>query len=146
MSDIVMPAAQTLKFKGKVYQLQPAEAQDFEDVAAFMRAEYMIEEKKHMAGLPLELAKYAWDKATDFKNKSLRPGKIEFSEALKSIKALSYLCWLQVKKAHSDFTIEQATECINEQFLEATETTLKAAGISADSNPFPTPQETGAAK
>lgn len=120
-----------LNYKGTTIKLSALTLAQQEELASYLRFIYIDEAKKHLQGLPLELSKYAWDRAKA-KADAIYPGRSEHSEAFYSPSGLIYGLYLAAINHNKDFTKDAACDVLDELKADAISAVSVAVGYSQE--------------
>lgn len=118
-----------INYRGKALKVLPLTLAQQEELLAYLRFKYINEAKKMFDGLPLELAKYALDKAKT-KADRIYPGTDEHSQQFFQPAGLVYGLHLALQ-ASNPHTIEEAYSILDEA-PEATEAAARAVGYKGE--------------
>lgn len=129
-----LPVPTTIDHNGKTLRVIPLGLADLLEHAQWMRDQHVNEAKKQMVGLPIDLAKHAYDEAR--KEASLiKIGTEEYREAALDFGGRVYALWLSIRKEVKDFPVALVYEIFAEDMG-------RAMGVSAESLGFMRPDPT----
>ena len=136
-----LPTPSVMTVNGKTYRLKPLGLGDLLELAKLHRDALITEAKRQMVGLPLELAKYAWDEANKKADK-IQVGSLECKLANLSFEGMMYGLWLSLRGEQPQTTLEEVKAIFEANVNEATDRATEAMGYLSP-NPTQPPTKTG---
>lgn len=135
-----LPTPFVMAVGGKTYRVKPLTLGDLLELAKYHRDNAMIEAKRQMVGLPLDLAKHAWDEAKKNADKIV-VGSLEKKLADITFEGLIYGLWLGLKPEQPQMSLDDVRSIFDADISLASDTAMEAMGYTRP-NPLP-PTTTG---
>ena len=120
-----------LKAGSKTYKLANLSLLLQEDLAAYLRFQYMDESKRQLKDLPPALAQYAWDQVKA-KADAIYPGRKEHAEMFFTPLGIIYGFHLACQKYHADVDTDKAAAILEGAGDEGNTVVARCVGYSTE--------------
>jgi hypothetical protein len=124
----------TITHKDKTYHVSVLGLADLLEHAQWLRDEHMSEAKRHMVGLPFDLAKHAYDEARK-EIEDIRLGTLKYFERLWHLKSITYALWLAIRKEDKGLELATVLEMAAEDYQACSEVAETALNIRREADP-----------